>query len=251
MYVTSNWTKHSATGDASPGGAVYLAPDPTPEDASIWFFTRLGGVSEEPFESLNVSVKVGDNREAVNENLSRIKAATGELSSAWIRQVSGDQVLNVKEDGSAGEGDALFTSEKDLALVVAVADCAPVALVGRNSVAMVHSGWRGSLAGISKKTVREMEDSDVRAYIGPCIRQCCYEVSEEMAEDFSKEFGPDVVDGRYLSLPGAITKNLEDAGVREVHDLGVCTGCRTDLFYSNRKEKPTTGRNLAAVARVS
>jgi copper oxidase (laccase) domain-containing protein len=117
---------------------------------------------------------------------------------------------------------------------------------------MVHSGWRGTIAEISAKAARELGDtSSLRAYIGPCIRQCCYEVSEELAERFAERFGQEVVEGRYLSLPDVIRRNLQEVGVGEVYDLGLCTGCRPDLFFSHRKQGPKTGRNLAAVARLS
>lgn len=172
------------------------------------------------------------------------------LKTAWVRQVAGDRILRVDKPGLAGEADALVTSERGISLVVAVADCVPVAMVAENEVGMVHSGWRGTLSGISGKAVRGMGDEPVRAYIGPCIRGCCYEVSEELAAKFAKEFGNDVVDGRYLSLPAAIRCDLEEAGVDEVYDLGLCTGCRPDLFYSHRKQGPETGRNLASVARA-
>jgi copper oxidase (laccase) domain-containing protein len=115
---------------------------------------------------------------------------------------------------------------------------------------MVHSGWRGTLSGVAGRAVREMEDSPVRAYIGPCIRECCYEVSEELAGKFAREFGTGVVSGRQLSLTAAIRSDLEREGV-EVYDLELCTGCRPDLFYSHRKQGPLTGRNLAAVAKVA
>ncbi|MEW6637973.1 MAG: polyphenol oxidase family protein [Actinomycetota bacterium] len=216
----------------------------------IWFFTRIGGVSEPPYDSLNVSKKVGDDSEAVEENLSIIRRAMGELPVAWVKQVAGDGVAHIVEPGFAGEADALITSEKDLCLTVGVADCVPVALVGERNVAMVHSGWRGTLAGISGKTVREMDEESVKAYIGPCIRGCCYEVSGELAGRFASEFDEEVVDGFNLSLPAAVRTDLERAGVGEVVDLGLCTGCRPDLFYSHRKQGPRTGRNLAAVARV-
>ena len=231
------------------GGAVYVAPDPEPAGARIWFFTRLGGVSEQPYDSLNVSKVVGDESTAVDENLSIIQDALGRRSSAWVRQVAGDGVARVSEPGFAGEADALVTSERDLCLSVAVADCVPVALVGGGEIGMVHSGWRGTLAGISGKAARQMEGSGVRAYVGPCIRGCCYEVSGELAREFAEEFGEGVVSGRNLSLPDAIRTDLERAGV-EVHDLGLCTGCRPDLFYSHRKQGPLTGRTLASVAKV-
>jgi polyphenol oxidase len=229
-------------------GAVYVAPNPEPEEARIWFFTRLGGVSEPPYDSLNVARKLGDAPDAVEENLSIIREAMDGTPAAWVRQVAGDTVVRVSESGFAGEADALITRESNLCLSVAVADCVPVALVGEREVGMVHSGWRGTLAGVSGKAARELGGSGVRAYIGPCIRRCCYEVSEELAEKFAREFGDEVVSGRHLSLPDAIRKDLERVGV-EVHDLELCSGCRPDLFYSHRKQGPLTGRNLASVAR--
>ena len=236
---------------AADGGAVfYVVPDPEPEGARIWFFTRLGGVSREPYDSLNVS-KVGDDPVTVEENISIIRRAMGGRPTAWVRQVAGDGVVRVSEAGLAGEADALVTSERDLSLVVAVADCVPVALVGERGVAMVHSGWRGTLAGIAGKAVRSMGEKGVRAYVGPGIRRCCYEVSEELAAEFAARYGRWVVSGRHLSLPDAIRTDLEKSGVVDILDLGLCSGCRPDLFYSHRKQGPLTGRNLAAVAKVS
>ncbi len=226
---------------------MYVAPEPEPYGARVWFFTRKGGVSKPPYDSLNVSTLVGDDGDAVAENLLRIRTAMGNRPSAWARQVAGDGVVKVKEPGFAGEADALVTHGERYALVVAVADCVPVALVGEGVVGMVHSGWRGTLSGIGGKTARVV-GVPVRAYIGPCIRGCCYEVSEELADEFAERFGSEVVSGRNLSLPDAIRVDLEEAGVGQVHDLGLCAGCRPDLFYSHRKQGPKTGRNLAAVA---
>ena len=248
MQRSASWTEYTAPGQPEAGGAVYVAPEPGPEGARIWFFTRRGGVSEPPYDSLNVSVKVGDYRDAVTENLSRIENAMEGRKAAWVRQVAGDEVVRVEGAGFAGEADALITENRDLSLVVAVADCVPIALVADYEVGMVHSGWRGTLSGIAGKTVRSMNGSRVRAYIGPCIRGCCYEVSEELADEFANKFGEEVVEGCYLSLPAAIRQDLVEAGVDEVHDLDLCTGCRPDLFYSHRKQGPHTGRSLAAVA---
>ncbi len=233
------------------GGAVYVAPDPEPEGAKVWFFTRRGGVSEPPYDSLNVSRKVGDHPDAVAENLATISEAMDGRLSAWVRQVAGDGVVRVPGAGFSGDADALVTSEEDLCLVVAVADCVPVALVGERDVGMVHSGWRGTLAGLAGKAAGEMGDPALRAYIGPCIRECCYEVSAELAQEFVRRFGSQVVSGRNLSLPAAIQADLELAQEEvEVLDLGLCTGCLPDLFYSHRKQGPLTGRSLAAVAKV-
>ncbi len=249
LPLMSSWTEHAV---AEAGGAVYVAPDPEPVGAWVWFFTRKGGVSKPPYDSLNISTLVGDDKDAVVENRQRIQVAMENRSSAWVQQVAGDRIVRVREAGLAGEGDALITEGEGYSLVVAVADCVPVALVGEGTVGMVHSGWRGTLMGISGKAARVLGGpgrvSAVRAYIGPCIRSCCYEVSKELADNFAERFGAHVASGRYLSLPDAIRVDLEEAGVTKVHDLGLCTGCRPDLFYSHRKQGPKTGRNLAAVA---
>ena len=234
----------------SAGGAVFVSPEPEPSGAKVWFFTRLGGVSEQPYDSLNVSVKVGDAEAAVTGNLRLIQEAMEGRTSAWVRQVAGDGVVRVSTAGFAGEADALVTDEMGFSLAVAVADCVPVALAGERSVGMVHSGWRGTLAGVAANAAREMGETGTRAYIGPCIRGCCYEVSGDLARTFAGRFGEGVVSGRYLSLPAAIRTNLQEAGVEHVHDLGLCSGCRPDLFYSHRKQGPLTGRNLAAVSRT-
>ena len=250
MRKANTQTEHGAPAaiHTAEGGAVYVAPEKLPEGAEIYFFTRLGGVSEPPYDSLNVSRKVGDAPEAVDENLSLIRMAMSGRPAAWVRQVAGDKVVRVSGPGFAGEADALVTAEPDLCLSVAVADCVPVALVGEFEVGMVHSGWRGTLAGVSGKAAHGLRGSRVQAYIGPSIRRCCYEVSPELGATFAAEFGDEVVTGRNLSLQDAIRLDLESAGV-EVNDLGLCSGCSQDLFYSHRKQGPLTGRNLASVVR--
>lgn len=238
--------------NVAPNGAVFVAPKPQPSGARVWFFTRRGGVSQVPYDSLNVSTRVGDDADAVARNLARISEAMDGNDAAWVRQEASDGIVRIHEPGFAGVADALVTEKEGLSLAVAVADCVPVALVGEREVGMIHSGWRGTLAGISRKAAREIGGASPRAsYIGPCIRQCCYEVSEELAETFAAEFGDEVIFGRNLSLPGAVRVDLKRAGVEEIHDCGLCTGCRPNLFFSHRKQKPVTGRNLAAVARMS
>lgn len=230
------------------GGVVWISPDPGPINASIYFFTRRGGVSRPPFDSLNVSVSVGDDRAAVLENLSRVRRVLGGREAAWVRQVHGDGVVCVVEPGFAGEADALVTRSPGLPLAVSVADCLPLVLVGNGVLGVVHSGWRGTYAEIAARAAGWMGDPEaVSAYIGPCIRECCYEVSEAVAGKFGEKFG-DVVRGRRLSLPAAVESSLRGAGVENIYDVGLCTGCRGDLFFSHRVQKPRTGRMLAVAA---
>jgi YfiH family protein len=244
VRLYSPWAERAAS-----SGAVYLEPEPEPEGARVWFFTRRGGVSEPPYDTLNVSRKVGDEENSVAENLDLIREAMDGRSTAWVRQVAGDTVVRARWAGFAGVADGLVTGEDGFSLVVAVADCAPVALVGERGVGMAHAGWRGTLSGVAGKTARALEEPGLHAYLGPCIRECCYEVSEEISRAFAHRYGTGVVSGRNLSLPKAIRVDLEESGVAEIRDLGLCTGCRPDLFYSHRKQGPLTGRNLAAVAK--
>ena len=114
-----------------------------------------------------------------------------------VNATSGQSLV---DPGFAGEADALVTAEKDLCLSVAVADCVPVALVGEREVGMVHSGWRGTLSGVSGKAAHCLGGGRVQAYIGPSIRRCCYEVSAELASEFAGQRLVVVHDGR-VELP--------------------------------------------------
>ena len=108
-----------------------------------------------------------------------------------------------------------------------MADCVPVALVGEKEVTMIHSGWRGTLSGIAGKAVRTSKDDGVRAYIGPCIRRCCYEVSEELAGQFAERFGP---------------KSSPDATYRCRMRSGQTSGSKASIRYTTWVCVPGAGR---------
>jgi len=102
---------------------------------------------------------------------------------SWANQVHGSDVLAVDAPGGAGNGDGLLTATRDLALLVATADCVPVIIEGESTTAVVHAGWRGMAAGVVAEGVSEMVaagDRPVRAAIGPSIGPCCYEVGPEV-----------------------------------------------------------------------
>jgi purine-nucleoside/S-methyl-5'-thioadenosine phosphorylase / adenosine deaminase len=215
------------------------------------FSTRLGGVSEGPFASLNLGRLTGDEVEAVRENRRRLVAAVGIDPGRVLiaRQVHGAEVL--RHDGPdqpaafAGpapqlpEADGHATAQAGLAPLVFVADCLPVALAGPGGVAMAHCGWRGLAAGIVERAVEEV---DARAAaVGPGVGPCCYEIDDEVRAAF-EQVGPGVTaDGR-LDLREVARRLLERAGVRSLDVSEECTSCEPELFFSHRRDRGRTGR---------
>jgi polyphenol oxidase len=215
------------------------------------FTTRLGGVSEGDFASLNLGVLTDDDESAVVENRRRLAAALGvEPGSVAIgRQVhraelavhTGPQSPSpYAEPGRPiPEVDGHVAAEPGLATLVFVADCLPVALAGPGGVAMLHCGWRGLAAGILAAGVEAVGATD--AAIGPGIGRCCYEVGEEVRGAFAG-LGEGVAAGRMLDLPEVALRLLGEAGVERVQSAGICTSCEEELFFSHRRDEGRTGR---------
>jgi len=214
------------------------------------FSTRLGGVSVEPYDALNVAIMTGDERDRVRENRSRLALALGREPEGVVmgRQVHGaelrvhrePQVPRVYADvvRSPDEVDAHSTANAALTPLVMVADCLPVSMAGPGGVAMAHCGWRGLAGGI---VARAAEAVDARsAAIGPGIGPCCYEVGEEVLAEFADLDG--VASGRMLDLPAVAIALLERAGVEATEASGLCTKCNPELFYSHRRDGERTGR---------
>lgn len=230
------------------------------------FFTRYGGVSKPPYESLNVSWANGDSPDAVRENLSRIAGQLGLERLASSRQVHGDTVncldaLTLPKLEArpplliAPPGDALATKEAGIGLLIKVADCQSVFLVDPEvrAIANIHSGWRGSVQNIAGKTVnllRERFGCDpgrMLAAVGPSLGPCCAEF-----KNFVDEIPPALwqfqVRPRYFDF-WAITRNqLTSAGLRDenIEVIGKCTACGTSDFFSYRGERET-GRMAAVI----
>jgi purine-nucleoside/S-methyl-5'-thioadenosine phosphorylase / adenosine deaminase len=219
------------------------------------FSTRVGGVSEAPYEELNVAIMSGDERESVQENRARLAAAVGRDPQSVVmgRQVHGAELRRHEEPQeprvfsdvvkSPDEVDAQATSSVELTPLVMVADCLPVAMSGPRGVAMVHCGWRGLAGGIVAKAAEEVGAE--AAAIGPGIGPCCYEVGEEVLAEFSDLDG--VADGRMLDLPAVARTLLERAGVQSIESAEVCTSSNPDLFYSHRRDGERTGRQAGLV----
>ena len=219
----------------------------------VAFTTRLGGVSEGPFRSLNLGILTADDPDRVVENRRRLAAAVGAdaetATMAW--QVHGANVTRAESRGIVTPGtpyercDGLWSDRPGQAMVLVTADCLPVAIARRDGtprLAVLHVGWRGLLGGIVEAGVAVLGDGTLAAAIGPGIGPCCYEVGEEVAEPFRAAYGEDVVRGRNLDLRAATARALRRAGCATVDGFDLCTSCDETLFFSHRRDLGRTGR---------
>lgn len=183
------------------------------------------------------------------EVLRRVETAPPPL--AWAKQIHSAEVLAARP-GPCGEGDALHTAERNLALSIITADCVPVVLAGPEGAAAVHAGWRGLASGVIGATLSAVEGDLAAwtAWIGPAIGPCCYEVSPEVAEQVAAASpAACIVPGKgekpHLDLQAAARGQLERGGVGEIVTVERCTRCHGDLWSYRRDGR--AGRNHAFV----
>lgn len=232
------------------------------------FAGRRSGKSVGPYAGLNVSYRVGDDPMVVGQNICDLKLAAGIHHGRIVtmRQVHGDQIVDVKDKTlkEAGEADGMITDKRDIFLAVLTADCVPLLFVApeRKLAAAVHAGWRGTLAGIVEKTVRVFEHqygiaaADLEVALGPSIESCCYEVQDDVAGPLMKRWGnlmtPSIVvrDGKsWISLRRLNRDILRASGIprKQLYELGPCTGCAADDFFSYRRLRSETGRQMSFI----
>lgn len=275
-----NWKKAEGRSEAElreqAGVPFFVFPSIEKTGAVVHgFSTRLGGVSEGIFSSMNVSFTRGDREEAVRENYRRLGAAMG---FSCENLVCSDQThtvnLRVVTEEDRGKGfvrpkdytdiDGLVTDVPGLVLATFYADCVPLYLVDpvRRCIGLSHAGWRGTAGKIGKRTVELMREQygsspeNLVAAIGPSICQSCYEVSkdviEKFQEAFDERFWPELFyekgGGKYqLNLWRANELGFLEAGVRaeRIAAAGVCTCCNPELLFSHRASRGRRG-NLGA-----
>ena len=226
--------------------------------ARVLLSTRHGGVSPAPFDSLNLGRLTDDDGANVDANRERLSGAVGLPRERFLygRQVHGARVRRASEppgpERPAADEDGQATALRDAAALVFVADCLPLLLAAEGGVAAVHCGWRGLAGGIVEEGVlalRELgAEGPVTAVVGAGARGCCYEVGEEVLGHFDDVLGARVGE-RNLDLPIVAAAKLAAAGVSDVHDVGLCTMCRSDLFFSHRADGGVTGRQAGVVWR--
>ena len=270
----------------APNGVVLVGG--ASECVRFAFTERTGGASAAPYTSLNLGTHVGDDPAAVAENRRRVCEALGceeSLQNLLVpNQVHGDRVVTVTpetlgmttptaRDGrtqtsSAPHPEALVRTQTDIAqgadaivctapgipVLLCFADCVPVILTCDDAFAVIHSGWKGTYAGIAGKAAQELSRAAavpanrISAYIGPHICGDEYEVSADLLRTFSLRFDnikPNA--SRLLDLSACIRQSLEEVGVLpcEIHDPHLSTMRQNDRFYSYRREQGTCGRHGA------
>ncbi len=226
---------------------------------------RLGGVSEVPYDSLNLGSMTQDNPSHVERNKEIICGALGINTNQIVRsrQVHGNEILKANKGGYFDGYDALVTDKNDLFLAVSTADCTPILLYDKvnKAVAAIHAGWKGTKNYLVAETIHFMQKeystmpANLAAYIGPCIAECSFEVDADVAQYF------DGLYSRFDSQKGKYFINLKQHNKDQMTRMGVLeanievseydTYESTDLFFSHRKEKGITGRMWSGIAMVN
>jgi YfiH family protein len=233
------------------------------------FTTRAGGVSEGAFNSLNTSITKEDPIENVKRNLELV---CGTIGIDYKKLVFSDQThqdnIRVVTQADIGKGltlssdinntDGLMTDIPGIPLITFYADCVPLFFLDKKNraIAVVHSGWKGTVLKVGAKAIRQMAEvygtkpEDCLAGIGPSIEMDCFEVGQEVAEQFAESFGnqPQIMrplgKGKYAVDLWEVNKlMLMDAGVPEnnITVSGFCTKCNEELFFSYRRDRGITG----------
>lgn len=250
-------------------------------------FTRRRGFSSDPYKGLNGSVTTGDDPETVRRNRRAVAEVIGlplmwakPIHGAETVFIDRAFASGAPEDAASVErlhnrlrlieADAMVTDMPGVALCWSFGDCAPVLLYDpqHQAVGLIHSGWRGAAAGIVPRTLAAMGErygtdaSEVIMGVGPAIGACCYEVQENVRAAFqadplvratavfaTRPRASETQPRHFLDVRRSTYNQALAAGVRPDHleDMGICTGCRTDLFYSHRCEPWPSGRFMVAI----
>lgn len=238
------------------------------------FFTREGGASRPPYDTLSFSVAAGDEPSAVAENRRRAAALleVDETKLHYVSQVHGVDVVALDRDDApeaslARVGDVVLSRAPGVACGVRSADCVPVLLAAPSSgwVAAIHSGWRGTVANVVKSAVdalvaRGVPARELSAAVGPHLERCCFEIGADVAAslaaasplgDAALSFGPSMrgarEETRRADLRAIVHAQLEAEGVTRVDDVRGCTFCEPARFHSYRRSGAKSGRMLSAI----
>lgn len=231
-------------------------------------FMRHGGMSPQPWSSLNMATSVGDSKKNVIENRKRITGSLGlDYSSIYdLWQVHSNNVVTADRPRLSGQphiqGDAIITNQQNVSLLMLFADCVPILLFDKknNVAAIAHAGWQGTINGIVLNVVQNMMDKfnsnpeDIMAGIGPAICAQHYEVGNDVVNAVRKskidqEQALITVDSRYyLDLKKANFLLLEQANIKMIESMDICTACHPDDWFSHRAENKMTGRFGAIIS---
>lgn len=222
------------------------------------FTSRSGGRSRAPYAGLNLATHTGDDPGAVSANRRRVSEALG-IDPRWVvpLQVHGCRSLRASGYQRAGEAgiqaDSVVADGPGVPVAVMVADCAPVALAGQRWSAVAHCGWRGLCAGVIEAAVAALGEGAPRAWLGPTIGPCHFEVGPEVVRAFAAaypgapRFHRGAGDKLWFDLPAAVRWVLRSAGARIDDYDPACTYCDRDYFSFRRDG--VTGRQAVVVWR--
>ena len=232
---------------------------PAPASVKAVTTTRTGGVSEAPYNQLNLGDHVGDDPVSVAMNRQRLLTHLNlQQPAQWLKQVHGTQVIEVQSDSIVREADALFSRAKGVACVIMTADCLPVFLTNSDGsqVAAAHAGWRGLVSGVLEATVATFEQpNSLYAWLGPAIGPEAFEVGQEVYDAFVADMpeaeaafkvSPSHSDRWLADIYQLARLRLQRAGVTAIYGGDFCTFSDADRFYSYRREA-VTGRMASLI----
>ncbi len=234
------------------------------------FFTRQGGVSGAPYDSLNIGLGSKDDQAAVAENRRRVAASFDRPADHLLSLYQIHSNIAFKVEGpwtqERPEADGLVTTTPGLVISALSADCAPLLFAdpGNRVIASCHAGWKGALYGIIENTLAGMQAqgaqlANIRCVVGPCIAQVSYEVGADYAETFARDdadspsffIASSTPDKRMFDLPGYCLMRLRRAGLTQIAATGHDTCADSGLFFSNRRSFKTGesdyGRLISAI----
>jgi YfiH family protein len=250
-------------------GLTYYTFETFPQNlVTHGIFAREGGVSPQPWASLNMSISTGDSLENSRTNRHRAFEALGlpveSMADVW--QIHGTETIRAdapRGDHNAIKADGIITNQQGVTLFQRFADCVPILFYDtkHHALGIVHAGWRGTVTGAAVSPIKAMAEAygtrpvDLIAGIGPSIGPDHYEIGPEVMDAVRQAFGKNadelvsVREGRtYLDLWAANEHALREAGVEQVEVARVCTACNTQHFFSHRAEAGKTGRFGAVLA---
>lgn len=221
-----------------------------------FFSTKVGGVSQGDYTSLNLGVYTNDLAENVDNNFNRIYNAANMNKDhmMYLFQCHGNDFYVADKENYKNtcgkDGDAIITKEKNLSIGVFTADCVPILLVDSVTkvIAVIHAGWKGTYLNIAKKVVEfminnmECKKENIMAALGPSIGPCCFEVGEDVAQKFT--FVCKRNEKYYVDLWKENSNQISSCGVGadRIFSSDLCTMCNSDMFYSYRRDNGKTGR---------
>lgn len=227
-----------------------------PGNVRALYSTRAGGVSQSPFDTLNLADHVGDDPEQVQRNRNILMSQPLPSQPCWLQQTHSTNVV-ILESEQSRQADAAITRQSDRVAVVMTADCLPILLcnLSGTEVAAIHAGWRGLLDGIINQTISKMVSpaSQLQAWIGPAISQPKFEVGDEVMQAFvdkQSSAGKRFISNRpghwLCDLPGLANDQLNRLKIAEVTLSGLCSYSNENEFFSYRRNA-VTGRMASLI----